>query len=107
MLTITDLAVEKAKEILTAEGKADWGIRVFAAGGGCCGPSYGMDLEEKPGEGDEIIEKDGLKLFLDRSSFDNLKGFEIDFIDDGQQQGFVMKGGPSGGSCGSGGCSTC
>lgn len=106
MLTITDLAVEKAKEILTAEGKSEWGIRVFAAGGGCCGPSYGMDLEENPAAGDEVIEKNGLKLFVDKSSYENLKDFEIDFIDDGQQQGFVMKGGPSG-SCGTGGCSTC
>jgi hypothetical protein len=62
MVTITDMAVEKVKEILKAEGKEDWGLRIFLSGGGCCGPAYGMDLDEQPKENDEILEKDGLNL---------------------------------------------
>ena len=40
MLTVTNIAVEKAKEVLEAEGKAGWGLRIFIAGGSCCGPAY-------------------------------------------------------------------
>lgn len=105
-MTITDAAVEKAKEILNAEGKADWGIRVFLSQGSCCGPSYGMDIEEKAGADDEVIEKDGLKLIVDRNSLASLKDLQIDFLDDGQQQGFVIRGGqqPPSCGCGSGSC---
>lgn len=105
MLSITDTAVEKAKEILTAEGKADWGIRVFVSQSSCCGPSYGMDIEEEAGEGDEVIEKDGLKLIVDKQSLSSLGELQIDFIDDGQQQGFVLRGSqPPSCGCGPGTC---
>jgi iron-sulfur cluster assembly protein len=92
VLTITDQALEKAKEILNAEGKADWGIRVFLSESGCCGPSYGMDIEQEPSPGDEVIEREGLKLIVDKQAYESLRGYQIDFIDDGQQQGFVIRG---------------
>ena len=105
MVTISEVAAKKAKEILTAEGKADWGLRIYSAGGGCCGPSYGMDIDEKPADGDEVVEKDGLKVFIDQKTLKNLNGMQVDFLDDGERQGFVLTGGePS--SCDSG-CSTC
>ena len=105
MITISELAAKKAKEILTAEGKANWGLRIYTAGGGCCGPSYGMDINETPAEGDEIIEKEGLRVFLDKNTSNTLNGMEVDFIDDGERQGFVLNGGNAS-SCGSG-CSSC
>ena len=113
MFTITDAAAEKALEVLTKEGKADWGLRIFVAGGSCCGPSYGMDLDEKAKDDDEVTELNGLKVFTDKETFGKLEGMTMDFVDDGQQQGFVIQGGeaPScgpdaggGGGCSSGGC---
>ena len=67
MITITDTAAEKAKEILTAEGKTGWGLRVYTAGGGCCGPSYGMDIDEKPGDNDDVVEKTVLRSSLTKT----------------------------------------
>jgi iron-sulfur cluster assembly accessory protein len=91
MITITDVAVEKVKEILKAEGKEDWGLRIFLSGGGCCGPAYGMDLDEQAKDGDEVLEKDGLKVFADRETSDKLKGMQMDFHSDGENEGFVLK----------------
>ncbi len=105
MVTISELAADKAKKILIAEGKAEWGLRIYTAGGGCCGPSYGMDIDENPAEGDQIIERNGLRLFVDKDTFKNLSGMEVDFIDEGEKQGFVITGGKAS-SCDSG-CSTC
>ena len=56
MVTISDMAAEKSKEILTAEGKAEWGLRFYTAGSSCCGPSYGIDVVENPVDGDEVVE---------------------------------------------------
>ena len=105
MIKISDVAAEKGKQILSAEGKSAWGLRIYLAGSSCCGPAYGMDLDEHPAEGDEIIEKNGLKVFMDKTAYEKLRGMEIDFIDDGKDQGFVLKSSnPS--SCDSG-CSSC
>jgi iron-sulfur cluster assembly accessory protein len=108
MLKISDVAAEKAKEILKAEGKEGWGLRVFIHGSSCCGPSYGMDLDEKASEGDETIEQNGLKVFVDKEASESLSSKEIDYIKTEQGEGFVINGGeqPSGSSCGSG-CSSC
>ncbi|MCX5718326.1 MAG: iron-sulfur cluster assembly accessory protein [Nitrospirae bacterium] len=105
MITISDAAAEKAKQILTAEEKAEWGLRVYATGGGCGGLSYGMDIDEKPGDNDDVMEKNGLKVFVDKDTSKKLEGMNIDFIDDGEKQGFVITGG-SAPSCGPS-CTSC
>ncbi len=105
MVTISDAAAEKGKQILTAEGKSDWGLRVYLAGSSCCGPAFGMDLNERPAEGDEVMEKNGLRVFIEKAAFAKLSGLEIHYVDNGEEQGFVITGAqPS--SCDSG-CSTC
>lgn len=104
MLTITDRAVDKAKEILIAEGKDNWGIRIYCAGESCCGPSYGLDINEMPSAGDEVINRDGLKLFIEKFAFERLSGMQIDYYEDIERSGFIITGlAPS---CGSG-CSGC
>lgn len=108
MLKISDNAAEKAKEILKAEGKEGWGLRIFVQGGGCCGPSYGMDINETASEGDQTVEKNGLKVFCDSAAFESLADKEIDFIKTEQGEGFVINNpGGAAPSCGSGCGSSC
>ncbi len=105
MLKVSDTAAEKAKEILKAEGKEGWGLRIFIHGAGCCGPSYGMDIDQKASEGDETVEKNGLKVFVDKEAFASLSEKEIDYVKTEQGEGFVINGGEAP-SCSSG-CSSC
>jgi iron-sulfur cluster assembly accessory protein len=107
MVKISDVAAEKGKQILTAEGKSEWGLRVFLAGSSCCGPSFGMDINERPSDGDNVVEKDGLKVFLDKGALEKLDGMEIHFVDDGQQQGFVIRGGKQPSEGHGSGCNSC
>ena len=92
MVTVSDEAAEKTKEILSTEGKAEWGLRFYTAGSSCCGPSYGIDIVESPIDGDEVVEKNGTKFFIEKATSEKMNGMEIHFVDDGQQQGFVLKG---------------
>jgi iron-sulfur cluster assembly protein len=105
VVTITDRAAEKAIAILAAEGKDSWGLRIYSAEGGCCGPSYGLDIDERPMADDEIIEKNGLKVFVDKNTLSALTGMQLDYYDDGEREGFVLSGGAAP-SCSSG-CSSC
>lgn len=86
MLELTDYAVKKFKELLTKSEAEDFGIRIFAAGGGCC-PGYGLDASENGKAGDMLIQKDGLKIFLEPAAYDNLSQATIDY-----DEGFVIKG---------------
>ncbi len=106
MITISEVAADKIKEILNAEGVPNHGLRVSAAGGGCCGPSYEIMIDDKAGDGDTIVEKNGAKLFVDAATSKTLDGAELGFISDERGEGFVLgfpNGAPAGGSCGCGG----
>jgi iron-sulfur cluster assembly accessory protein len=104
VLTITDKAAEKAMAILAIEGKDNWGIRIYIAGTGCCQPSYGLDLQEDQMPNDEIVEKNGLRVFVDKDLYKALSGMKLDYYADGNAEGFIFTG--SAPSCSSG-CSSC
>jgi iron-sulfur cluster assembly protein len=86
MLEITDSAVKQFKKILKDSEVPHYGIRIFASGGGCC-PTYGLDALEKEEPGDIVIEKDGLKIFIDPNVYNDLANATIDY-----ENGFVIKG---------------
>lgn len=104
MLTISDKAAEKAKGILTTEGKDNWGIRIYVAGESCCGLSYGLNLQEEQMPNDEVIEKNGLRVFMDKQISETLSGMQLDYYADEETEGFVFTG--SAPSCSSG-CNSC
>jgi len=101
MFSITEKAAERAQFFMEQEGKAGWGMRIFQAGASCCGPSYGIDLNEQPNDNDEIYEKDGLKVFVDRECNGSLANMQLDYYEKGEEVGFVLNGGeePSCGDC--------
>lgn len=99
MLGVTDSAVKQFKKFI-ADSKADGsGIRIFASGGGCCGPSYGLDISEKGKKGDKVLETNGLKIFIDPAASGGLNTATIDYIDKGHGKGFKIQGLPKSGCC--------
>ncbi len=106
MITISDVAADKIKEILKVEGVPSHALRVTASGGSCCGPSYEIMIDDKAGDGDIVVEKNGARLFVDEATSKKLDGAELGFISDERGEGFVLgfpNGAPAGGSCGCGG----
>ncbi len=106
MITISDVAADKIKEILKVEGVPNHALRVTASGGSCCGPSYEIMIDDKSGDGDTVVEKNGARLFVDQETARKLDGAELGFISDERGEGFVLgfpNGAPAGGSCGCGG----
>lgn len=78
-------------------------LRVGVKGGGCSGFSYVLDLvEEEPGESDEEMESQGIKILIDSRSALYLNGVEIDFKDEVMGRGFVFKNPNATSSCGCG-----
>ena len=88
MLTMTDKAQGKVKEILDGQSEQFTGLRVQVVGGGCSGFQYHMGFEKQANTGDEVIDLSGFKVFVDRGSLIYLDGTEIDYIEGLTASGF-------------------
>ncbi|MCM8830420.1 MAG: iron-sulfur cluster assembly accessory protein [Candidatus Omnitrophica bacterium] len=92
MIEISSKAVDQFKKFISESDIESGGIRIFVAGRGCCGLSFGMDISENGEKEDRLVEKDGLKLFIQPAAFDALSNATIDYVDEGNNSGFVIKG---------------
>lgn len=88
MISITPSAIEAVKEIQVKENNAQLGLRLAVAGGGCAGFSYKLDLEQNQKEGDLVLEKEGVRFFIDPKSLKLLDGLELDYFRTMSQRGF-------------------
>ena len=101
MLTVTERAAAKLKDLMVKEGMQDQGLRVRVMGGGCSGYQYEMAFDT-PREGDRVIEQAGVKVVVDPKSLLLLAGTEIDYQDGLTGAGFAIKNPNAKGSCGCG-----
>lgn len=88
MITLTNTAVGKVKEILSSQEPKPEGLRISVVGGGCSGFSYSMAFETSPGMLDKTYTFDGLKVFIDQASMLYLDGAEVDYVESLEGAGF-------------------
>ena len=92
-LTITDNAVQKAKEIRSRMNKPnDWPLHIGLQGGGCSGFKYQIDFIEPPEDESlyHVIEKPDLRMLVDKKSYIFLIGTEIDYEETIMSSGFTF-----------------
>jgi len=105
MITMTDKAVAKGRAILAEEGvgKKEPGLRIAVKGGGCSGLMYQMSIGEGPAaENEEIFERDGFRVYIDKKSLFFLNGSELDYADGLTGAGFKFRNPNATGTCGCG-----
>lgn len=88
MVSLTEGAVGKVKEILDAQEPKPAGLRISVVGGGCSGFSYSMNFETQPGMLDKTYNFEGLKVFVDQASLLYLDGAEVDYVESLEGSGF-------------------
>ncbi len=66
------------------------GIRVGIKKGGCAGMEYTIDLVTEPNAKDDLIERDGAKVWIEPSAVLYLLGTEMDFEVDDAALGFHL-----------------
>jgi iron-sulfur cluster assembly protein len=90
-ITITSAAAQAVQNILDERKLEGHALRIYVAGGGCCGVNFGMALDNNSQDTDIIIETNGVKIIVDQVSMEYLHGATIDFVNDPQQgQGFAI-----------------
>ena len=101
MITLTPVAIDKVKSILSGQEEKD-GLRIKVASGGCSGFQYRMSLEKESGSDDQILDIDGLKLLIDKQSLLYLNGTKIDYIENDSGSGFKFENPNTKSVCGAG-----
>ncbi|MGD2153353.1 MAG: iron-sulfur cluster insertion protein ErpA [Gemmatimonadales bacterium] len=103
-LSLSSEAADKAREFLMQENLTPEaaGLRVAVLPGGCSGFQYGLNLEEEPREGDEIIVSNGIRLFVDPLSLQYLQGTVIGYHSSLHGSGFTFTNPNATGGCGCG-----
>lgn len=88
---------------MASQAKTDSALRIWVAGGGCSGLSYGMALDDQPPEaGDHVFEQAGIRLFVDGLSLQYMEGASVDYVDDPMGGGFKIENPNAVASCGCG-----
>ena len=102
MITISDRAKEKIKDILYEESNPKIALRTFVQGGGCSGFSYGFTLDEEINEDDFEIPLDEFRVLVDSMSMQYLQGATIDYKEELMGSNFVINNPNATTTCGCG-----
>ena len=103
MMTITHNAVKHLRTLHPdhVDVSAEAGLRIFIDKGGCSGLQYGMSFDA-PKAGDEITERDGVRVLVDTGSLGFLRGATVDYCDDLTGTGFRIQNPNARRTCGCG-----
>ena len=102
MITISDSAKERIKDLLYNEGNPNLALRTFVQGGGCTGFTYGFTFDEEVNEDDFEFPVDEFKVLVDSMSMQYLQGAEIDYKEEIMGSSFVIKNPNATSTCGCG-----
>lgn len=91
---MTDSFVRRMKELQVDEDKEKM-LRLSIEAGGCSGFQYNFTLDDKTNSDDRIFERDGVKLVVDKISYDFVKGSTVDYVEELIRSAFQVASNPS------------
>ncbi len=102
VVTLTDAAATRLREIMdAAEGKYV-GVRIGVKNGGCAGMEYVMEYATERTPLDEMVEENGIKVLIDPKAILFLIGTRVDFVREKLSQRFVFENPNQTDACGCG-----
>lgn len=102
VITLTQTATTKVRELITAEGDDALALRVAVKPGGCSGYSYEMYFDTDVAGDDETADFAGVKVVVDPASSELLEGATLDYSDGLQGAGFAIDNPNASRTCGCG-----
>jgi iron-sulfur cluster insertion protein len=102
VITISDAAKTKIKDLLLEENNPKLALRTFVQGGGCSGFQYGFTFDEEQHDDDFEVSIDEFRVLVDSMSMQYLTGSEIDYKDDVMGSSFNIKNPNAQTTCGCG-----
>jgi iron-sulfur cluster assembly protein len=102
IITMTDAAVERAKAIMARAEAGVTGLRVGISTRGCSGLSYVVEYATEQRQFEEVIDQNGVRIFIDPAATMFLIGSEMDYQEGQFQTGFTFNNPNAKGTCGCG-----
>ncbi|MGK3995692.1 HesB/IscA family protein [Sorangium sp. So ce1024] len=99
MIELTDSAMNAIRTAISGSTDTVQGLRIMVESGGCAGYKYMMGLVAEAQPDDVIVEKQDIKVFVDASSLELLKGVTIDFLVSLEGSGFTFNNPNASASC--------
>jgi iron-sulfur cluster assembly protein len=79
VVTLTDRAADRVKEIMAKAEQPYAGLRVGVKNGGCAGQEYVLEYAEAAGPLDEVVEDKGVTILIEPKAVLFLIGSEVDY----------------------------
>lgn len=102
IMTMTDAAAARVREIVENSASEAKGVRVGIKKGGCAGMEYTIDLVTDPNPKDDLIERDGAKVWVQPAAVLYLLGTEMGFETTTLRSGFTFSNPNQTSACGCG-----
>ena len=102
MITLSESAAKKVKELVEAEGNSELALRVAVRPGGCSGFSYEMFFDSDFAADDQKADYNGVKVVVDSASLEFLNGASLDYKEGLMGAGFTVNNPNTTRSCGCG-----
>jgi iron-sulfur cluster assembly protein len=101
-VSLTDAAAARVKEIMANADEAYVGVRVGVKNAGCAGMEYTMDYATEKGAIDEVVEDQGVTIFIDPAAVLFLLGSTVDYRIDKLSAKFIFNNPNQTDACGCG-----
>lgn len=88
IINLTDSAKVQLKEVVEEKGE-EKPLRIYIAGYGWGGPSFGLALDELKDD-DKTMDVDGLKFVYGEELEEIFEHFTVDYTDSGFRKGFTV-----------------
>ena len=102
MITVTETAVAKIRDIIAEENSPGLKLRVFVQGGGCSGMQYGFTLDNVQNDDDWDLDINGVQVLVESMSGGYWQGAEVDYKEDQYGSSFTIKNPTAVTTCGCG-----
>ena len=102
IVTLTEAAASKVRELIQRDNRPGFGLRVKVVGGGCSGLQYQLMFDDQVSELDQEEESNGVKVMIDSKSAVYLVGTTVDYVDQLDKSGFKIENPNASNTCGCG-----
>ena len=91
LLSISEKAAAKIKQIQTKQGKTEKALRIQVMGGGCSGLTYQFGFADQVSPKDKLFEQNGVQVAVDARTLLYIAGSELDYEESLMKSGFKVK----------------
>lgn len=102
VLSLTERAAERVRELIEGNEKSLVGVRVGVKNAGCAGMAYTLDPVESPDPADDLVSEYGVSVYVDPKAVLFLLGATMDFEATKLRTGFTFKNPNEVSACGCG-----